>query len=154
MVGSLRGGGRPQTSVFATGCRPLGRVLSPDIAVLSLPGLGRLLGAALIGRLPQAISTLAILLLVLGATGSYAAACAAVGAYALASAAVAPAQGRLVDRFGRLRVLPPTAVAPGSCSLPWSCRQRIVRETSRWYCCPVSRPRLSADRPDGAGAAA
>ena len=88
-------------------------MLRPYIAVLSLPGLGRLLGAALIGRLPQGMSTLAILLLVRGATGSYAAAGAAVGAYALASAAVAPVQGRLVDRFGRLRVLPPAAVAQG-----------------------------------------
>ncbi len=88
-------------------------MLRPYVALLSLPGLGRLLGAALIGRLPQGMSTLAILLLVRGATGSYAAAGAAVGAYALASAAAAPVQGRLVDRFGRLRVLPPTAIAQG-----------------------------------------
>jgi MFS family permease len=44
------------------------------------------------------------------ATRSYAAAGAAVGAYALASAAVAPLQGRLIDRFGRLRVLAPSAI--------------------------------------------
>jgi MFS family permease len=59
------------------------------------------------------MSSLAILLLVRGATGSYAAAGAAVGAYALASAAMAPVQGRLVDRFGRLRVLAPSAAGQG-----------------------------------------
>jgi predicted MFS family arabinose efflux permease len=57
------------------------------------------------------MSSLAILLLVRGDTGSYAAAGFAVGAYAFASAAGAPLQGRLVDRFGRLRVLAPCALA-------------------------------------------
>ena len=78
--------------------------------VLSVPGSRRLLATALVGRLPQGMSSLAILLLVRGTTHSYAAAGAAVGAYALACAVVAPLQGRLVDRFGRLRVLVPTAV--------------------------------------------
>ncbi len=79
--------------------------------VLSLPGAPRLLASALIGRLPQGMSSLAILLLVRGATRSYAAAGVAVGAYALASAACAPLLGRLVDRFGRQRVLAPFALA-------------------------------------------
>ncbi len=57
------------------------------------------------------MSTLAILLLVRGATHSYAAAGVAVGADAFASAALAPLQGRLVDRFGRARVLAPAAFA-------------------------------------------
>jgi MFS family permease len=69
-----------------------------------------MLASALVGRLPQGMSSLAILLLVRGTTGSYGAAGAAVGTYALASAVVAPLQGRLVDRFGRLRVLTPTAI--------------------------------------------
>jgi predicted MFS family arabinose efflux permease len=72
-----------------------------------------MLASALVGRLPQGMSSLAILLLVRGTTGSYGAAGAAVGTYALASAVVAPLQGRLVDRFGRLRVLTPTAIGQG-----------------------------------------
>jgi MFS family permease len=88
-------------------------VLSPYRSVLAVPGSPRLLASALAGRLPQGMSGLAILLLVRGATGSYAAAGAAVGAYALASAVMAPMQGRLVDRFGRLRVLIPSAVGQG-----------------------------------------
>src|SRR5436305_7244622 len=78
-------------------------------SVLSVPGSVRLLSSALLGRLPQGMATLAILLLVRGATHSYAAAGVAVGAYALSNAACAPLQGRLVDRFGRLAVLVPSA---------------------------------------------
>src|ERR1700752_2525629 len=82
-------------------------------AVLSAPGCARVFATALLGRLPQGMSSLAILLLVRGRTGSYAAAGVAVGAYALSSAACAPVQGRLVDRFGRVRVLAPPAVLHG-----------------------------------------
>ena len=65
---------------------------------------------ALIARLPQGMTSLAILLLVRTHTGSYAAAGIAVGAYDFATAAGAPLVGRLVDRFGRRRVLGPGAV--------------------------------------------
>ncbi len=79
--------------------------------VLLVPGLLRLLASALLARLPQGMASLAILLLVRGATHSYALAGLAVGAYALANAAFAPLQGRLVDRFGRTKVLAPSACA-------------------------------------------
>jgi MFS family permease len=59
------------------------------------------------------MAPLAILLLVRGATHSYAAAGAATGAFALATAAIAPIQGRLVDRFGRMRVLGPAGFTQG-----------------------------------------
>ena len=83
-------------------------------AVLSSPGCARVFATALIGRLPQGMLSLAILLLVRSRTGSYAAAGIAVGAYALSSAACAPIQGRLVDRFGRVRVLAPAALLQGA----------------------------------------
>lgn len=79
-------------------------------SVLSVPGSPRLLASALAGRLPQGMSSLAILLLVRGTTHSYAVAGLAVGGYALASAGCAPLQGRLVDRFGRTSVLAPSAL--------------------------------------------
>lgn len=79
-------------------------------SVLSVPGSARLLTAALVGRLPQGMSSLAILLLVRGSTHSYAAAGLAVGSYTFANAAFAPVQGRLVDRFGRPIVLIPSAL--------------------------------------------
>ena len=84
-------------------------MLSAYRPVLSIAGVPRLFASALLGRLPQGMSSLAILLLVRGATHSYAAAGIAVGAYALASAALAPVQGRLIDRHGRARVLLPVA---------------------------------------------
>ena len=80
-------------------------------SVLSVPGASRLFASALVGRLPQGMSGLAILLLVRGTTHSYAAAGVAVGAFALATAACAPVLGRLVDHFGRARVLLPVACA-------------------------------------------
>ncbi len=84
-------------------------------AVLSAPGAARLFASALVARLPQGMSSLAILLLVRATTHSYAAAGVAVGGFALATAACAPLLGRLVDRFGRARVL-----------LPFACGQACV----------------------------
>jgi MFS family permease len=78
-------------------------------SVLSLPGASRLFASALVARLPQGMAPLAVLLLVRGATHSYAAAGAAVGASAFATAACAPLLGRLVDARGRRRVLLPLA---------------------------------------------
>jgi predicted MFS family arabinose efflux permease len=80
-------------------------------SVLVVPGVRRLIVSALLGRLPQGMSGLSILLLVRDRTGSYALAGVAVGAFALATAAAAPAQGALLDRLGRTRVLPPCALA-------------------------------------------
>ncbi|MFL5862640.1 MAG: MFS transporter [Solirubrobacteraceae bacterium] len=78
-------------------------------SVLAAPGCARVFATALVGRLPQGMTSLAILLLVRSHTGSYAAAGVAVGAYAFATAAAAPLLGRLVDRFGRRRTLAPIA---------------------------------------------
>jgi MFS family permease len=85
-------------------------VLSSYRSVLSKPGAAGLFATALVARLPQGMAPLAVLLLVRGATHSYAAAGLAVGAQAFATAAGAPVLGRLVDRFGRLRVLGPAVV--------------------------------------------
>lgn len=82
-------------------------------SVLSIQGSPGLFASALVARLPQGMGSLAILLLVRANTHSYAAAGFAVGAFALATAAMAPIQGRLVDRFGRTRVLVPDATGQG-----------------------------------------
>jgi MFS family permease len=79
-------------------------------SVLSVPGCARVLSTELVARLPQGMTSLGILLLVRSHTGSYTAAGVAVGAYDFATAAGAPLVGRLVDRFGRRRVLGPGAV--------------------------------------------
>ncbi|MGI8714512.1 MAG: MFS transporter, partial [Solirubrobacteraceae bacterium] len=82
-------------------------------SVLGIPGCARVFATALVGRLPQGMSSLAILLLVRSATHSYAAAGVAVGAFAFATAAGSPLQGRLADRHGRARVLVPASLAQG-----------------------------------------
>ncbi|HZU40294.1 MAG TPA: MFS transporter [Solirubrobacteraceae bacterium] len=92
-------------------------MLSPYRRVLAVPGAFWLFASALIARLPQGMSSLATLLLVRGATHSYAAAGAAVGAEALASAAFVPPLGRLIDRHGRARVLLRCAMA--YCAAMW-----------------------------------
>jgi MFS family permease len=79
-------------------------------SVIQVPGCARVFGTALLARLPQGMSSLAILLLVRESTHSYPAAGVAVGGYALACAAGVPVQGRLVDRFGRSPVLLPVAL--------------------------------------------
>ncbi len=78
-------------------------------SVLAVPGSLALILSALVGRLPLGMSSLAMLLLVRETHHSYAVAGLVVGGYALASAAAAPVQGRLVDHFGRTRVLVPCA---------------------------------------------
>lgn len=83
-------------------------------AVLTAPGCLRLLSTALLGRLPQGMSALAVLLLVRDTTHSYAAAGVAVGANALAAAAAAPVLGRMVDRVGRRWVVGPAALLQGA----------------------------------------
>jgi len=79
--------------------------------ILLRPGAFELFSTALLARLPQGMSSLAILLLVREGTHSYAAAGVAVGAFAFASAAAAPVVGRVVDRLGRARVLVPLSLA-------------------------------------------
>jgi len=79
-------------------------------SVLAVPGSPALIVSALLARLPLGMYSLAFLLLVRGTGHSYAIAGLAVGAFAFANAASAPLQGRLVDRFGRARVLAPCAL--------------------------------------------
>jgi MFS family permease len=84
-------------------------MLSRYASVLRVPGCARVFATALLARLPQGMSSLAILLLVRETTHSYPVAGIAVGGYALACAVAVPMQGRLVDRFGRSAVLLPVA---------------------------------------------
>jgi MFS family permease len=66
--------------------------------------------ASVLGRLPIGITGLAILLLVQTATGSFGTGGAAAGAYVVGLAALAPAIGRVIDRYGPRLVLLACAV--------------------------------------------
>jgi predicted MFS family arabinose efflux permease len=75
------------------------------LAVLALPGALRAFLPAMVGRLSFAMVTLALLLLIQTATGSFAAAGLATGAFGLANVLASPARARLVDRRGQRPVL-------------------------------------------------
>jgi MFS family permease len=84
---------------------------SSYLAVLRLPHARPLLLASLVGRLSGATGPLSVVLFVQARTGSLALAGVASAAIALASGLLAPVRGRLVDRYGQRRCLPPMAAA-------------------------------------------
>jgi MFS transporter len=75
-------------------------------AVLSLPGAAAFFGAAAVARLGVAMSGLAVLWAVRGATGSFAAAGVATAVFAVAEATAGPQVARLVENRGQRRILP------------------------------------------------
>jgi MFS family permease len=86
-------------------------VRSSYLAVLRLPHARWVLLASLLGRLSIATGPLSVVLFIQDETGSLAQAGAASAAVALASGLLAPVRGRLVDRLGQRRCLPPMALA-------------------------------------------
>jgi MFS family permease len=86
-------------------------VRSTYLSILRLPHARPLLLASLVGRLSSATGPLSVVLFVQEQTGSLAQAGAASAAIALTSGLLAPVRGRLVDRLGQGRCLPPMAAA-------------------------------------------
>ena len=78
--------------------------------VLATREVPTLLTTSLIGRLPTAMATLAVLLLVRGQGGSYTLAGALAALFTAGTGVGQPALARLVDRRGQLRVLAASAV--------------------------------------------
>ena len=81
--------------------------------ILSVPGALRFSGSALVARLPIAMVTIGIVLLVTHAGRSYGLAGALSAVYLLAAAILAIPQARLVDRLGQAPVLTVAAVVFG-----------------------------------------
>ncbi|SEG47570.1 Predicted arabinose efflux permease, MFS family [Thermomonospora echinospora] len=81
------------------------------VAFLRLPYAGRLLGGTLLGRLPNGMGALAIVLHVRDQGGGYPLAGALAAVYGLATAAGQPVLGRVMDRLGQPRVLTASAWA-------------------------------------------
>jgi MFS family permease len=84
-------------------------VRSSYVGILRRPHARPLLAASLLGRLSNATGPLSVILFVQSETGSLAQAGAASAAIALTSGLLAPVRGRLVDRLGQRRCLPPMA---------------------------------------------
>ncbi|MFI0371491.1 MFS transporter [Actinomadura sp. 1N219] len=81
------------------------------VVFLRRPYAGRLLGATLLGRLPNGMGMLAVVLHVRADGGGYPLAGTLAAILGLATAAGQPALGRAMDRFGQPRVLIPAALA-------------------------------------------
>lgn len=96
-----RRSGAPQRPEDTPGRRPEGYR-----QLLALPGALGFFAAASAGRVGVAATGLGLVWLVHGASGSFAAAGAAVGAFALAEAVASPQVARAVDRWGQTTVLP------------------------------------------------
>ncbi|MGW8452498.1 MFS transporter [Streptomyces niveus] len=79
-------------------------------AVLGSPHVARLLGGTLIGRLPNGMAPVAIVLLVTADGGTLAFGGLLSALYGLASALSQPVKGRLMDQHGQTRVSGPAAV--------------------------------------------
>lgn len=75
--------------------------------IFAHPGTVWMTAAAFVGRFPMAMLGLAMTLLVVTQTGSYATAGAVAASITLASAVGGPIGARLADRFGQHRVIPP-----------------------------------------------
>ncbi len=76
-------------------------------AIYAHPGTRAMSTAGLVGRFPMAMIGLAITMLVVAETGSYARAGAVAAAITLAGAVGGPLGAQLADRFGQHRVIPP-----------------------------------------------
>jgi hypothetical protein len=74
--------------------------------VLCLPGAAAFFAAAAVARLGVAMTSLAVLWAVRGATGSFAAAGVTTAVFALAEATAGPQVARLAENRGQRRVLP------------------------------------------------
>lgn len=79
-------------------------------ALVGRPFALRMLLSALVGRLPEAMVPLALLLLARHEHGSYAMAGVLAGAFAIGAAVGGPMLGRVIDRLGQPRVLVASAV--------------------------------------------
>jgi MFS family permease len=85
-------------------------VLTPYRRILAVPGAAAFSAVGLLARMPNSMNSLGIVLLVSVTSGSYGLAGLVAGAYTLAGAVGGPLIGRLSDRYGQHRVLPPTIV--------------------------------------------
>ncbi|WP_405525968.1 MFS transporter [Streptomyces avidinii] len=84
-------------------------------AVLGSRHVVRLLGGTLIGRLPNSMVPVGLVLWITGGGGSLAFAGMLAALYGLASGLSQPVKGRLMDRYGQTRVSTPAVLLNASC---------------------------------------
>jgi len=85
-------------------------VLARYRRVLATPHVPSLVASSVLARMPIGITGLATVLFVQRQTGSFGSAGVVSAAFAVAAGAIAPLQGRLIDRLGQTRVLVPSVL--------------------------------------------
>ncbi|MFL4910243.1 hypothetical protein ACJ6WF_45805 [Streptomyces sp. MMS24-I2-30] len=80
-------------------------------SLLRTPGAAAFFLPASFGRVGGAMTSISIVWLVHGHTGTFSAAGLVTGGFAVSEALGAPHLARLVDRFGQTRILPPALLA-------------------------------------------
>ena len=126
-------------------------------ALVRRPYALRMLLCALVGRLPEAMVPLALLLLARAEHGSYATAGALAGAFAVGAAIGGPVAGRIIDRLGQPVVLIVVAVARSAALLgialvaPASLAVAAVFAAAAGALTPPLEPALRALWPELAG---
>jgi predicted MFS family arabinose efflux permease len=126
-------------------------------ALVGRPYALRMLLCALVGRLPEAMVPLALLLLARAEHGSYATAGALAGAFAVGAAVGGPVAGRIIDRLGQPVVLIVIAIARSAALLgivlvaPASLAVAAVLAAAAGGLTPPLEPALRALWPDLAG---
>jgi hypothetical protein len=126
-------------------------------ALVRRPYALRMLVCALVGRLPEAMVPLALLLLARAEHGSYATAGALAGAFAVGAAVGGPVAGRIIDRLGQPVVLVVVATARSAALLwivlvaPASLAVAAVPAAAAGALTPPLEPALRALWPDLAG---
>ena len=126
-------------------------------ALVGRPYALRMLLCALVGRLPEAMVPLALLLLARAEHGSYATAGALAGAFAVGAAVGGPVAGRAIDRLGQPAVLIGIAVARSAAlagivlAAPSSLALAAVLAAAAGAQTPPLEPALRALWPDLAG---
>jgi MFS family permease len=107
-------------------------------ALLGRPAAARMLAAALVGRLPEAMIPLALLLVARAEGGSYGAAGGLAAAFAAGAALGGPVTGRVVDRLGQPMVLLATAVGRSAALAGIALAWPAPRSRRRWRACSSS----------------
>jgi predicted MFS family arabinose efflux permease len=126
-------------------------------ALVRRPSALRMLLCALLGRLPEAMVPLALLLLARAEHGSYATAGGLAGAFAVGAAVGGPLLGRTIDRLGQPTVLIAVAIGRSAALLgivlvaPASLAVAAVLAAATGALTPPLEPALRALWPDLAG---
>ncbi len=123
--GVTRPGPRRERAAGSGVARYRDALRTPGALAFAIPGV--------IGRMPMAMLSLAMVMLLTAVTGSYGVAGAVPAAGAVLYAAVTPRVARLADRYGQARVLRPQVAASPPPPPRWRPAPLAGHRCGRWW---------------------